>query len=121
MEEHHAPTEAPTAERLVDHAWMVDCALLLHHRDSAAEAAERLFDELVLHDRAFEWTRRYLDPGTADALATTALSLRAGVRLLAEELRGGTTWPRPVLRSRMEELISAEAAAVGDCACAYVD
>ncbi len=52
MEQH----EAPAAERLIDHAWMVDCALLLHDRTGAAVAAERLFDELVLHDRAFERT-----------------------------------------------------------------
>ncbi len=91
MERH----EAPTPERLVDHAWMVDCALILHHRESAADAAE--------------------------GFATHALTLRAGVRLLVEELRAGTSWPRPALRARVEELILAEAAAVGDSACAYAD
>lgn len=105
----------------MDSAGMVDCALLLRHRSWAEMAAERLFDELVLHDRAFEPTRRYLDPSTAEALATTALSLRAEVTLVADELRDGTTWPRPSLRIRVEELIHEEAAAVGDCASAYVD
>jgi hypothetical protein len=117
MEQH----EAPAAERLIDHAWMVDCALLLHDRTGAAVAAERLFDELVLHDRAFERTRFYLDPYTAEELATTALALRAGVRLLTEELRLGTSSPRPALRSQVEKLILAEAAAVGDCASVHVD
>jgi hypothetical protein len=84
-------------------------------------AAERLFDELALHDRAFEASRRYLDPATAEALASTALSLRAGVTLVAQELHEGTTWPRPTLRLRVEELIHEEAVAVGDCASELVD
>ena len=105
---------APTAERLVDHAFMVDCAVVLHDRTGAAVAAERLFDELVIHDRAFGRTRLYLDPHTAEELAATALTLRAGVQLLAENLRLDATLPRPALRAQVETLIVAEAAAVGD-------
>jgi hypothetical protein len=117
MERH----DGPGAEQLVDHAWMVDCALLLRRRSEAMAAADRLFDELVFHDQAFEATRRYLEPHVAETLASSALSLRAGVALLAEELRAGTSWPRFALRSPVESLIVEEAAAVGDCASAYVD
>jgi hypothetical protein len=83
-------------------------------------AAERLLDDLVRYDRAFEPSRRYLAPSTADALATAAVSLQAEVALLANEL-DGTSWARPSFRTRVEELILEEAAAVGDCASAYVD
>lgn len=114
METMEMQQEAPTAERLVDHAWMVDCALVLHDRTGAVVAAERLFDELTIHDRAFGHTRLYLDPQTAEELAASALTLRAGVELLAEELRLGSSWPRPALRSQVEKLILAEAGAVGD-------
>ncbi len=111
----------PSPERLMESAGMVDCAVLLRHRSWAAMAAERLVDDLALHDRAFQPTRRYLGSSTAEALASTALRLRTEVKLLADDLHDGTSWPRPSLRTRVEELILEEAAAVGDCASAYVD
>jgi hypothetical protein len=114
-------SDGPGPEQLVDHAWMVDCALILRRWSEAVAAAERLFDELVSHDQAFGATRRYLEPHVAETLASSALSLRAGVALLAEELRAGTSPPRPEVRSWVESLIVEEAAAVGDCASAYVD
>lgn len=113
--------EAPTADRLIDHAWMVDCAVILQDGTGAAVAAERLFDELVLHDRDFERTRSYLHPHIAEDLVAAALSLRAGVHLLVEEIRHDTSRPRPALRSQVEKLILAEAAAVGDWASLYMD
>jgi hypothetical protein len=117
MERH----EGPGAEALVDHAWRVACAVVLGHRMDAAAAADRLVGELVVHDEAFAPARRYLEPHLAQTLVSSASSLRAGVARLAEELRAGTSWPRPALRSAVVGLILAEAAAVGDCASAYVD
>ena len=115
------PPDGATPECLLDHALMVDYAVLVQRRSEAEAAAARLYDELILHDRAFEPTRRYLEPDVAEALASAALTVRTGVRLLVDELRKGTTWPRPALRSQVEQLILQEAAAVGDCASAYVD
>jgi hypothetical protein len=111
----------PSPERLLDSAGMVDCALLLRHRSWVAMAADRLVDDLARHDLAFEPTRHYLGSSTAEALAGASLRLQAEVSLLADDLYDGTSWPRPSLRARVEELILEEAAAVGDCASAYVD
>jgi hypothetical protein len=108
-------------DRLLDDAWTVDCAIRLRQPAWATAAAESLIVELARHEQGALQAWSDLDPATGEALAATARAVQAQLPALADELRRGTSWPRPDVYQRIEQLIHNEAIAVGDAAWRLAD
>jgi hypothetical protein len=110
------PETVPTPERLMDDASALDSAILQRRAQWAAAAADRLVVDLLRREQHIERMGERVDRSVAERLARANLALRAGVLLLAENLRAGDDWPRANVCRRVQELIRAEAVSAGRAA-----